>query len=177
MDSVDVTYEWTVGADPRVYRSRTIRLFFENPVGPVTVRLKVNTGTATGCAAVDGKEVMGQKTLVVLPAKEAPVFGDYEGYSLSDPSRKYTIQIRNNSLLNLPEGCTYNLRDELKIGSTALFAYSGTFDPAYGAGSLEGKAVLDRKDKRAIVVEYSYSDPKKAVPGTRLRDKFIGRRK
>jgi hypothetical protein len=160
-----------------VYRSRTVRIFFENSVGPVTVRLKVNTTTATGCTAFDGKEVIGQKTLVVLPPKEAPIFGDYEGYSLSAPSRKFTIQIRNNSLLNLPEGCTYNLRDELKIGSTALFAYSGTFDPAYGAGSLEGKAVLDRNDRRAIVFEYTYSDPKKAVPGTRLRDKFIGHRK
>ena len=87
-----------------------------------------------------------------------------------------TIHIRDNSLLNLPEGCRYDLQNEMIIGSTALLAYSIIFDPLYGAGALSGWGELDRKDKRKIVFEYTYSDPTKPTPTQPLKDTFIGRR-
>lgn len=176
LDTVNTTYEWTVGADPRVFTSRRVTLTFAQAFGPVVVTLKVHKTALSGCPLSNDGMATRQKTLVVVPATDAPIYGDYEGYNLSNPARRFTIHIRDNSLLNLPEGCRYDLQNEMIIGSTALLAYSGVFDPLYGAGALSGWGELDRKDKRKIVFEYTYSDPTKPTPTQPLKDTFIGRR-
>lgn len=173
-DTVAARYQWTVGNDPRVYTQREISLAFDQLNGPVTVRLRVQKTPNTACFPNDTGEATAQKTLVLVPQAQAPIYGDYEGYSLSNPGRKFTIQIRPNSLLNLPEGCRYDLRNEVLIGSTALFAFSNTFDPPFGAASLSGWGALDRQNKRKIVFEYSYTDLSQPTPTRRLNDTFVG---
>lgn len=177
LDTVNTTYEWTVGADPRVYTTRRISLAFAQAYGPVVVSLKVRKTALPGCPLPNDGVATKQRTLVVVPEADAPIYGDYEGYTLSNPTHRFTIHIRPNSLLNLPEGCQYDLRNELVIGSTALFAFSGVFDPLYGAASLDGWGVLDRQDHRKILFEYRYSDPTKPTPGPLIKDTFIGMRR
>lgn len=176
LDTVNTTYEWTVGGDPRVYTSRRISLAFGQAYGSVTVSLRVQKTALPGCPLPDNGVATKQKTLVVLPETNAPIYGDYEGYNRSNPAHRFAIHIRPNSLLNLPEGCRYDLRNEVVIGSTALLAYSGVFDPLYGAAALNGWGALDRQDHRTITFEYTYSDPTKPTPGPPIKDVFVGKR-
>lgn len=176
-DSIDAQYEWTIGNDPRVYTQREVSLSFDQNYGPVRIQLKVRKTPNKACFPNDTGIAVSEKNLVVVPQPQAPIYGEYEGYNLSRPNRKFTVRIQPNSLLNLPEGCRYDMRGEVLIGSTALLAYSNTFDPTYGAGSLSGWGALDRSEKRKLTFEYTYSDPTQATPGPRISDTFVGYRK
>jgi hypothetical protein len=151
-------YEWTVGKDPRIYRERSFSLNFDRAYGNVPVRLIVRKTPNKSCFPYDNGVDTLVKNLNVVPLEQAPIVGEYEGYNLSDPSRRFTISITQEGLSNLPGGCFYRISNEIAIGSTALQVYSSTFDPEYGACSVSGWGVLQQKNRREIVFEYKYSN-------------------
>ena len=177
-DTTALKYEWTFGNDPRVFTQRNVFLTFNQAYGPVAVKLRVTKQPNTACFPADNGTATAQKTLVVLTRQQAPLYGSYEGYNLSNPSRKFTVHLQFNSLLNMPEGSTYDLRNEVHMGSTALCLSSGTVDPPIGAAALTGFAALDRQNKRKLTFDYSCYDLRHPGPNWPIiTDTFVGYRK
>jgi len=171
------TYEWKVGQDPTIHRERSFYLTFEQAYGRVPVQLIVRKPPNKGCFPQDDGVDTLVRDLYVVPLEQAPIVGEYEGYNVSDPSRRFTISITQEGLSNLPGGCFYRISQEIAIGSTALQVYSSIIDLECGLGGVSGWGVL-QKNRREIVFDYAYTNSNLPTSGSqRVKNTFKGVRK
>ncbi|RTQ50671.1 hypothetical protein EJV47_08545 [Hymenobacter gummosus] len=174
-DSTADSYEWQIGSEANPRRGRQIELRFPQAVGAVNIRLTVRKKPTTGCFPNDSGVDVQQKALVVVDRDRVPVIGVYEGYNLSNPTNRFRVTIEENAILNLPQGCRYDLRNEFILGSMGLHAFSQVFSPEYGAGALRGWAELDWNSRNVLRFDYEYNDPTKPLSTSpRLHDTFVG---
>ena len=180
LDSTDVTYEWTIGTDPRTYTDRVVRIGFDNPT---ELDIKLTVKRKSGCSLTEGGEQTITRHLVVV--EKSAIKGKYLGYLESKPSEKFTIEIvEPNDTLgivnyyvdNLPNGCKRTPTD--RGGASFLINYKefdmeNTIQPVVHVGSwpeINGIGWLD-KTHSILTIEYEVYN---ASLLKTVKEKFIG---
>lgn len=177
LDSTAEVYEWRIGTESQPRLGRRIVLGFQNPYDAVDIRLTVKKQPNASCFPDDDGADTKQQRLVTIPREAAPIIGVYEGYNLSAPGNRFRITIGSGGILNLPQGCRYDLRNEFLLGARSVYVFSQVFSPEYGAGALNGWGNLESGNRNALRFEYDYNDPTKPlVSSPRLHDTFVGTR-
>lgn len=181
LDSTDVTYEWKIGNDPRVFTDRVIRIAFSNAA---KIDVKLTVKRKSNCLTIDGGEQTLIKPLVIM--EKSAISGKYVGYLESKPSEKFTIEIvePKDSMFgwsfyfidNLPNGSKRSSvdRHEASFGISYRFMdinndipaviSGGAFQPIAGVGQLT-------KDHSQLMIEYEMYN---VNPAKYIKEKFIG---
>lgn len=123
-------YEWKVGADTTIYRTRSFQLQFPQAVGKVEIRLIVKKKPDSTCfPGDDGVDTVVHRIFVGTNA-HSPLNGIYEGYNVSDPQQKFQVVIDltgpfnpNFGIRNLPRGCPYPI-SSADWGFRAAYIYT-----------------------------------------------------
>jgi hypothetical protein len=87
------SYEWQVGNNGTVKTSKEFSLLFSNRVGTIPVRLIVHKAPNKYCFPNDDGIDTIVRYLTVDNVEPHPLFGEYKGYSLSNPSEQFTIKM------------------------------------------------------------------------------------
>lgn len=173
-DSTADEYVWQFSGDPRTFSGRQIKLAFTQEEEAVYITLTQKRKPTNPCAGARPLEQVFTRKVTVVKPEHAPILGQYYGYNSSNPAIKFTVEILNNGMQNLPlmPGGTYDYRNEIDYAANAIYIKGhGTYDPPFGAYNTEGFGFL--KDKNtAIQINYSYRTP--ASGHTRLKDTFYG---
>ena len=181
LDSTDVTYEWKIGDDPRIFTDRVVKIVFYNAA---EIKVKLTVKRKSNCSTIDGGEQTLIKPLVIM--EKSAISGKYEGYLESKPSEKFVIQIvePKDSALgwsfyyidNLPNGAKRTSVDRHNASFGISYRFididnkipavisSGAFQPIAGIGQLT-------RDHSQLIIEYEmYS----VNPAKYVKEKFIG---
>jgi hypothetical protein len=87
------SYEWQVGNNGTVKTSKEFSLLFSNRVGTIPIRLIVHKAPNKYCFPNDDGIDTIVRYLTVDNVEPHPLFGEYKGYSLSNPSEQFTIKM------------------------------------------------------------------------------------
>lgn len=87
------SYEWQVGNNGIVKTSKQFSLLFSYRVGTIPVRLIVHKAPNKYCFPNDDGIDTVVRYLTVDNVEPHPLFGEYKGYSLSNPSEQFTIKM------------------------------------------------------------------------------------
>lgn len=173
------SYEWKIGADPRSFTTKKVRLLFLEIGSNITIQLKA-TKRADPCFPNAKTEETISKSFDVVHRKYAPIIGKYAGYFDSDKINKDTVEVRLTptndppfdewDVLNINRGCN---KDASMSGSGSVGARAYSFDKAgvyyNGCKSPEGFAFLKSRD--TMIVNFTY---KELGSSEYLKDKFMG---
>lgn len=205
-DEADAEYEWRVGTDDRVWRTRSFELaFFTAPGETLDIKLKVRKDPNRTCHPQDDGLDSTVAPLRVLPYGESPMKGYYQGYVEGSPSDTFTIRIAREPLpgrdpsigpvyrlMNLNRGCKMIMCGDSPLSGcdnmneyagTTVLLFNGKFTSALDQGCLSpwGIAYLS-PDGGSIRVEYQQLDlrlplnPNLPLGWPLSRHRFVGRR-
>ena len=87
------SYEWQIGNNGIVKTGKEFSLLFSYRVGSIPVRLIVHKAPNKYCFPLDDGIDTVVKFLTVDNIEPHPLFGEYKGYSLSNPSEQFTIKM------------------------------------------------------------------------------------
>ncbi len=135
-DSTDVEYEWKIGDDPEILRTRKTHVMF-----PFTTQLKVRLVVKhrSHCAAISSDTVT--KLLTVIPFSEFDRLhlGYYQGALQSNLEDTFTIQLRRTFTLPV---------DNVTIIDNLLKGCMPTIDP----GAMDRNRAISEINHRQFVV-------------------------
>lgn len=188
IDTLDVDYEWKIGDDPTVFKTRRVNLEFPNPTR-LTVRLITRHKSNCNSNLADTVE----KRLVVIPKTDnyiTRLFGYYQGAYKSSPKDTFTVRLGYNKFRtfliidNILVGCK-DLRDdfidyhrELNAGTYKNF-HVGDAYPHFSnttnylpCVALEGWLSIN-KDESILTFDFKYKDKNTGVIKNEI---FIGKK-
>ncbi|MDX2282673.1 MAG: hypothetical protein NW241_00865 [Bacteroidia bacterium] len=172
------TYEWTIGTDTIRRRTRTTTVWFGFPAGRIDIRLVGTRPPDTLCYPGDDGRDTVWKTVWVEDRDSLPVWGEYEGYSLSNPKRPFTFRLQPEIHpwvgytamgYNLPEGCTRIFG--VDFGGSGFEINGGAGED--GCRSISGYGFLSPDEQHLTVYYSTYND----AIGRYLADTFQAVRK
>ncbi len=181
----NMTYEWKIGEDPRTWNTKKVSLAFRNFSGSVTIRLIGRWTPNLQCFPKDDGVDTVYHTLTVVEDKDNPVFGEFEGYNLSNKSDIFRIKLFLNNagyviLNNVNRNCQPTVINGEQIPFDGIISYRRYFFTGYDnsryGGCLEPRGVMVVSGSgKSVIVNFSTikssSDSK-----TRIKDTFIGNR-
>lgn len=115
-----LSYEWHIGEDPRIFKTRKVELLFEDQATQIKVKLIAKHTTKNGCSLSEVKTDTITKHLTVVNRNENPIFGKYRGSTNELPDDIFTVEVRNDisfskvNLINLNKGC-YPIDESLNL--------------------------------------------------------------
>jgi hypothetical protein len=187
-DSSDVTYEWKIGTDPTIFKTRKVVLQFDNPA---VLDVKLIVRKKDPCGAVNTfADTLTRRLVVSNTNFDAFFVGKYKGYLESKPSDVFTIAIlkapsglhEGFSYINgLQRGCenrdvparsggllSFGAYRDFVVGNST--DYKGdTFGPCkdlYGWGKLA-------KDDSSLEIKFKFYD---ITINKIVSDKFVGKK-
>ncbi len=180
----NMTYEWKIGEDPRTWNTKKVSLAFRNFSGSVTIRLIGRWTPNLQCFPKDDGVDTVYHTLTVIESKDNPVFGEFEGYNLSDKSDVFRIKMIfiptspwTALLTDINKGCDSaggSDGDSGQISYRRYFFGSGN-DTSLGGKCLSPQGILvvspDGKNVRV-----NFSTLANAPNSKRVKDVFVGSR-
>lgn len=178
-DTSDVSFEWKIGSDNRVFTKKKFTLEFDvNET--VKVRLITKKQPNLDCFPMDDGVDTTEQTFTAIEATLIP--GDYVGYNKSNPTDIFTVSFIDDRIKyrqyvdNLPKGCirTEKNYDANRYGAGYRDAGIGqSNDTTKDCPGIYGIAVLS-KDNRTITIDYTYwNESKKQF----IKEQFIGTKK
>ncbi|HYH14528.1 MAG TPA: hypothetical protein VD794_04885 [Flavisolibacter sp.] len=176
-DTTADEYVWKFSGDPRTYTGRQIKLAFTKEEEAVYITLTQKRKPTNPCAGSRPLEQVFTRRVTVVEPNKTPILGQFYGYNASNPTVKFTVEILNNGLRNLPlmPGGTYDYFNEIDYAPNAIYIKGlGTYDPPFGAYSTSGFGFL-KNNNTAIQINYSYRIPSSVY--TRVTDTFYGIKK
>ncbi|MFM8912020.1 MAG: hypothetical protein ACKOE6_03735 [Flammeovirgaceae bacterium] len=124
------SYEWKIGRDPKVFTTKKVALVFQDKLlqpQTITIKLKVRDSFSGKCFPKSGATDSLTKQFVLMPETSSVVFGDYEGYLVEDPTKKFVVSVYYCAPLQHAEVCTNNIdrgcNNKLRISSTLPYIY------------------------------------------------------
>jgi hypothetical protein len=183
------SYEWKVGTDPKVFRTKQFNLEFGTaPNSLIDVRLIIKKNVDKMCFPNDDGIDTVTRYFFVSPKQLAQ--GKFDGYCKSNPTEKFSIFIGKTpqsvddfTLDNLPNGCTRQALIDAHLFGIALSYNQITFgtpnfktDGQYNALRCQipwGKGKI-QKDGVTLILDYQIWDPFKKQF---INDQFIGVKK
>ncbi len=194
IDQNAISYEWTIGADPRKRTGRKVTVFFNDESvadeSPITIKLKLKRNPDTKCFPNDNGVDSVSRKVYFLKRVKWPVYGKYLGTDNTNPNEKYTINIflgsKNgfytaDSLINLPNNCTKlplsiisKTAFEFAIYSTEL-SVDGRLYPVPNCVFREYDKHIGylKPDRKTIVIEYEFTG-KDELDGSLQKRIFTG---
>jgi len=193
------TYEWKIGDDPRIFTQKQFALNFDRAaLGEIKVTLTATGKAVTSCFADDDGRDTQVQSFRILRGEDfsLSILGKFEGYVTSNPSRKFTFEIRDFGLPpinwdpnnhyyirthNFPEGCSESLPFALDRFSYGInqFSFSEFYmlRPGTSPDCVEPERIIDAYGKVStngnIKIFYRFT-----ASGSNLvkRNAFIGKR-
>jgi hypothetical protein len=174
IDQNAISYEWTIGADPRKRTGRKVTVFFNDESvadeSPIPIKLKLKRNPDTKCFPNDKGVDSVSRHIYFLRSSQSPLYGKYKGEDDVNPGIPFTIEIaneKNNSgsnsdfIKNLPNNCNTN---RAYAGLFTAFEFTiGGFE-VYGLPLNCYFRDLDRKigylslDRNHITIEYEFTE-------------------
>jgi hypothetical protein len=178
-----ITYEWKIGEDDRTWNTRKVSLVFKDFYGTVKIRLIGRWTPNLQCFPKDDGADTVYHTLTVLPNSDNPVFGEFEGYNLSNPLDIFRIKMSSipssGVLTNINKGCDGSGGTNGESGQITYrrYFFSGPYNSIpFGGNCLEPEGVMvvsgDGKNVRVNFSTIKSLDQRKV----RTKDVFIGKR-
>ncbi len=180
----NMTYEWKIGEDERTWNTKNVSLAFRNFSGSVTIRLISRWTPNLQCFPKDDGVDTVYHTLTVIENKDNPVFGEFEGYTLSNKSDVFRIKMIflprspwSGLLMDINKGCDATGGDDGQYGQIAYrrFFFLGGDDTSFGGNCLSPQGILvvsGNGESRRVMV--NFSTIANAPNSKRVKDVFVG---
>jgi hypothetical protein len=155
------SYEWQIGNNGIVKTGKEFSLLFSYRVGTIPVRLIVHKAPNKYCFPNDDGIDTVVRYLTVDNVEPHPLFGEYKGYSLSNPSEQFTIKMdtsRFNELGYEPNTGYYSVYKgiyNLPNGNTGWQSFGGGTNSAI-CGSYEYSPQLPYNHMWYCFGDYKY---------------------
>jgi hypothetical protein len=186
IDQNAISYEWTIGADPRKRTGRKVTVFFNDESvadeSPITIKLKLKRNPDTKCFPDDKGIDSVTHRIYFLKSNQWPVIGKYSGSDDSNVFEKYIIEITSRGeLKNLPKDCSVfsvgvgGTAFEFGIGSTDITGIDYINWPNCFFRQYDKKIGFLTPDRKTIVIDYSFTDKDQKDNSLKTR-KFTGAR-
>lgn len=166
-----VSYEWTIGSDPKKRMEKKFSLSFDDirvlQESPISVKLKIEKNPDAKCHPEDSGIDSVTHYIYFLPYDNWPILGKYSGADDTDPTRIFTIEIYRDTktqetfVTNLPNNCNATGKS-VRISNSTAFEFTLDIIPAtdincyfHQFDKKIGYVSLGRKN---IVIDYEFTE-------------------